>query len=1058
MFKNMKIGGRLTFGFSIMVLLIAIMFGLSLVRLGVLSHEIDDLIHDKIVKADLVNNIQEQVGITVASLRNAIILDSSQEMEKELAVAGEARKKTTEDFGKLEKIVTSTEGKALLKSATDARVSYRQYGEQVEKLASEGKKAEAKSVLFTKVQPAQAAYVASLSKMSELQDKLVQDVGKDAFAVYASTRTILIVLGIFSLILAFIVSRFITRSITRPVEACIDAANKIAAGDTNIILDTTAKDETGLLQSAMRKIVDAISGIVVETDKLVTATVAGQLATRGDTTKFTGGWSKLVGGVNNLCDAFVGPINVTAEYVDRISKGDIPPKITDTYNGDFNEIKNNLNNVVQMMSDLLAQTDILIQGAADGELDKRANAEMFVGGWKKLVSGVNDTVVNIVNPLRVTADYVDKVAKGVIPPTITTEYKGEYNVIKGNLNNMVKMMNDLLAQTDILIQGAATGELDKRANADLFVGGWNQLVKGVNDTVINIVNPLRVTADYVDKVAKGVIPPTITTEYKGEYNVIKGNLNNMVQMMNDLLAQTDILIQGAATGELDKRANADLFVGGWKQLVSGVNDTVVNIVNPLRVTADYVDKVAKGVIPPTITTEYKGEYNVIKGNLNNMVKMMNDLLAQTDILINGAADGELDKRANAEMFVGGWNQLVKGVNATVTNIVNPLMVTATYVDRISKGDMPPVITDVYKGEYNLIKNNLNNLVNATNNITENAKKVSQGNLMVELKKRSDNDELMESLAVMVDKLKEVVTEVQSAADNVASGGQEMSSTAQQMSQGATEQAASAEEVSSSMEEMAASIRQNTDNAMQTEKIAIKSAADAKEGGKAVTETVSAMKEIATKISIIEEIARQTNLLALNAAIEAARAGEHGKGFAVVAAEVRKLAERSQKAAGEIAGLSTRSVAVAEQAGEMLNKMLPDIQRTAELVQEIAASSKEQDTGAEQINKAIQQLDQVIQQNASASEEMASTTEELSSQAEQLKSTIAFFTLGAGQQRALAAPRYAAQKQIVSKRIAIEHSTPNKSGKMSRNGKKNGGVNIDLGLAGADHLDEAFEQY
>ena len=967
MFKNMKIGGRLTFGFSIMVLLIAIMFGLSLVRLGVLSHEIDDLIHDKIVKADLVNNIQEQVGITVASLRNAIILDSSQEIEKELAVAGEARKKTTEDFGKLEKIVTSTEGKALLKSATDARVSYRQYGEQVEKLASEGKKTEAKSLLFTKVQPAQAAYVASLSKMSELQDKLVQDVGKDAFAVYASTRTILIVLGIFSLILAFIVSRFITRSITRPVEACIDAANKIAAGDTNIILDTTAKDETGLLQSAMRKIVDAISGIVVETDKLVTATVAGQLATRGDTTKFTGGWSKLVGGVNNLCDAFVGPINVTAEYVDRISKGDIPPKITDTYNGDFNEIKNNLNNVVQMMSDLLAQTDILIQGAADGELDKRANAEMFVGGWKKLVSGVNDTVVNIVNPLRVTADYVDKVAKGVIPPTITTEYKGEYNVIKGNLNNMVKMMNDLLAQTDILIQGAATGELDKRANADLFVGGW-------------------------------------------------------------------------------------------KQLVSGVNDTVVNIVNPLRVTADYVDKVAKGVIPPTITTEYKGEYNVIKGNLNNMVKMMNDLLAQTDILINGAADGELDKRANAEMFVGGWNQLVKGVNATVTNIVNPLMVTATYVDRISKGDMPPVITDVYKGEYNLIKNNLNNLVNATNNITENAKKVSQGNLMVELKKRSDNDELMESLAVMVDKLKEVVTEVQSAADNVASGGQEMSSTAQQMSQGATEQAASAEEVSSSMEEMAASIRQNTDNAMQTEKIAIKSAADAKEGGKAVTETVSAMKEIATKISIIEEIARQTNLLALNAAIEAARAGEHGKGFAVVAAEVRKLAERSQKAAGEIAGLSTRSVAVAEQAGEMLNKMLPDIQRTAELVQEIAASSKEQDTGAEQINKAIQQLDQVIQQNASASEEMASTTEELSSQAEQLKSTIAFFTLGAGQQRALAAPRYAAQKQIVSKRIAIEHSTPNKSGKMSRNGKKNGGVNIELGLAGADHLDEAFEQY
>jgi methyl-accepting chemotaxis protein len=195
-----------------------------------------------------------------------------------------------------------------------------------------------------------------------------------------------------------------------------------------------------------------------------------------------------------------------------------------------------------------------------------------------------------------------------------------------------------------------------------------------------------------------------------------------------------------------------------------------------------------------------------------------------------------------------------------------------------------------------------------------------------------------------------------------------------------------------MEEMTSSIHHNSDNSSQTEKIARKSAADASEGGRAVNETVAAMKSIATKISIIEEIARQTNLLALNAAIEAARAGEHGKGFAVVASEVRKLAERSQAAAGEISTLSTRSVQVAETAGEMLNKMVPDIQKTSELVQEISASSKEQDTGAEQISKAIQQLDSVIQQNASASEEMASTSEELTGQAEQLKNSISFFRI------------------------------------------------------------------
>ncbi len=196
-----------------------------------------------------------------------------------------------------------------------------------------------------------------------------------------------------------------------------------------------------------------------------------------------------------------------------------------------------------------------------------------------------------------------------------------------------------------------------------------------------------------------------------------------------------------------------------------------------------------------------------------------------------------------------------------------------------------------------------------------------------------------------------------------------------------------------MEEMVSNIKQNADNAQQTDKIANKSAKDAQESGKSVAEAVTAMKEIASKISIIEEIARQTNLLALNAAIEAARAGEHGKGFAVVAAEVRKLAERSQKAAGEINQLSGTTVTVSGKAGEMLEKLVPDIQRTAELVQEITAASKEQDTGAEQINKALQQLEKVIQQNASASEEMAATTEELSAQSDQLVSALAFFKTG-----------------------------------------------------------------
>jgi methyl-accepting chemotaxis protein len=334
-----------------------------------------------------------------------------------------------------------------------------------------------------------------------------------------------------------------------------------------------------------------------------------------------------------------------------------------------------------------------------------------------------------------------------------------------------------------------------------------------------------------------------------------------------------------------------------------------------------------------------------------------------------------------------------------------------------------------------------------------AQAVAAGDLTqtVKLDQKDEIGQLATALNEMVGKLSTIVSDCMSAADNVASGSQELSATAQQLSQGATEQAASAEEISSSMEEMTSSIKQNSDNSAQTEKIAMKSASDAREGGKAVTETVSAMKEIATKISIIEEIARQTNLLALNAAIEAARAGEHGKGFAVVASEVRKLAERSQAAAGEISTLSTRSVQVAETAGEMLNKMVPDIQKTSELVQEISASSKEQDTGAEQISKAIQQLDSVIQQNASASEEMASTSEELSGQAEQLKDTISFFRIDAnmmGRPSAGSSTRRPTQK----KHVQIAHAG-HKTAPPAR--RSAGGVSLDMG---SDHLDDEFEKF
>jgi methyl-accepting chemotaxis protein len=289
--------------------------------------------------------------------------------------------------------------------------------------------------------------------------------------------------------------------------------------------------------------------------------------------------------------------------------------------------------------------------------------------------------------------------------------------------------------------------------------------------------------------------------------------------------------------------------------------------------------------------------------------------------------------------------------------------------------------------------------------------VADGDLNVEVSAKNNDEirDLVDSVNRMTARLRETIGQTSLAAQNVASGSQQLSSSSEQVSQGATEQAAAAEEASASMEQMAANIKQNADNATQTEKIARQSAQDAELSGQAVEKAVTAMRTIAERIGIVQEIARQTDLLALNAAVEAARAGEHGRGFAVVAAEVRKLAERSQTAAGEISGMSSETVTAAAQAGEMLTRLVPDIRRTAELVAEISAACREQDIGSSQINEAIQQLDKVTQQNASASEQISSTSEELASQAEELQESIAFFRVdGGGARRPVSRPAPAAR--------------------------------------------------
>jgi len=551
-------------------------------------------------------------------------------------------------------------------------------------------------------------------------------------------------------------------------------------------------------------------------------------------------------------------------------------------------------------------------------------------------------------------------------------------VALGHLQKIIEM-NDQLANNSVIDAKAAAAQGQRSAAVEILIGFFLALFAGL----------------YLGKNISGILEA--------------------------LKSEMQMLIEAAVNGKLSTRGRAEQINFEFRPLVEGVNRLLDAVIGPLNVSAEYIDRISKGDLPKKITDTYHGDFNEIKINLNNCIDNINALVTDANMLAKAAVEGKLATRADAGKHQGDFRAVVDGVNKTLDAVINPLKVAADYVDKISRGEIPPEITDNYNGDFNDIKNNLNACVkNLTN----------------------------------------VALEIKTASDNVANGSNELSASAEQLSSGANDQASAAEEVSSSMEEMSSNIQQNADNAAQTERIAKKAAEDARAGGKAVAETVAAMNEIASKIAIIEEIARQTNLLALNAAIEAARAGEHGKGFAVVASEVRKLAERSQLAAGEIRNLSASSVKIAGKAGEMLAQIVPDIQKTAELIQEISIACREQNTGADQINKAIQQLDSIIQQNAGASEELASTAEEMSSQSEQMRSVIAFFKIqGAANLHGVRVDRKPAHRPAPvdhAKQTRPENISKQQLAKgVSSSSKK--GVNLNLG-DDIDKHDSDFEKY
>jgi methyl-accepting chemotaxis protein len=696
----------------------------------------------------------------------------------------------------------------------------------------------------------------------------------------------------------------------------------------------------------------------------------------------------------------------------------------------------------------------LTEASREGRLTDRGKPEAFKGAYAGILQGVNTMLDAILLPIGEGNRILAQISNGKIDELIAQTYKGDHEKMKMAVNNVGVVVQTLQKELGRLTDASRDGQLSERGKPEQFQGAYADIVRGVNAMLDAILLPIGEGNRILAQISSGKIDELIAQTYKGDHEKMKQAVNNVAVVVQTLQKEMIRLTDASREGQLSERGKPEQFHGAYAEIVRGVNAMLDAILLPIGEGNRILAQISNGKIDELIAQTYKGDHEKMKQAVNNVAVVLQSLQKELARLTEASKEGKLAERGNHEQFQGAYANIVRGVNAILDAVITPLNVAANYVDRISKGDLPPQITDTYHGEFNTIKNNLNTLIVAMNDVTHAAEEIAQGNLTVAVRERSAQDKLMQALISMVAGLTRTVSEIRNIASEVASASQSISTASVQVSNGASAQAASAEEASSSMEEMVSNIKQNADNAQQTDRIATKSAGDAQESGKSVLGAVAAMKEIASKISIIEEIARQTNLLALNAAIEAARAGEHGKGFAVVAAEVRKLAERSQKAAGEINQLSGTTVKVSEKAGEMLEKLVPDIQKTAELVQEITAASKEQDTGAEQINKALQQLEKVIQQNASAAEEMASTTEELTGQADQLMSALGFFRTG---ETAHVPVQHSAAGKPASSvgklRDAVAHAAPPAAAKTARKS----GVALKLRETG-DPIDKDFERY
>lgn len=575
--------------------------------------------------------------------------------------------------------------------------------------------------------------------------------------------------------------------------------------------------------------------------------------------------------------------------------------------------------------------------------------------------------------------------------------------LQSTLNNLVESLNNVSFQHD-------EGNTDANVDETQFKGGYAEMAAGINKMVSGHISRNQKAMRVVQAFGEGRLNEPLE-QFPGKQAYINETIEQVRNNIQNLITDANMLANAAVAGQLSTRADASKHLGDFRKIVEGVNNTLDAVIGPLNLAAKYVDDISKGNVPTKITSKYNGDFNLLINNLNHCIDAVNALVADASMLVNAANNGELSTRADANKHQGDFKKIVEGVNNTLDAVITPLNVAAGYVERISKGDIPEKITDTYYGDFNQLKNNLNQCIDAVNNLVGDANMLSEAAAEGRITVRADANKhfgdfrkvvlgvnaTLETIVSPIASVKTAIETINTAANEISTGNSDLSSRTEQ-------QASNLQQTASSMNQISNTVNQNAENAKQANQLALAASQVAIKGGEAVSEVVKTMDDInqsAEKIqdiiSVIDGIAFQTNILALNAAVEAARAGEQGRGFAVVADEVRNLAQRSSSAAKEIKELITDSVnktatgtKQVEDAGQTMQEIVTSVKRVSDIIAEISAASNEQSSGITLVNNAISNMDEATQQNAALVEQAAAAAESLVDQANALSDVVNVF--------------------------------------------------------------------